>query len=899
MKKVLLGFLLLIGWAGILTAQIVEPAMPQAQAFYNFVQPNSNNGCWEKVVDRPNSDGYDYLHLYVYVDYCLVPPVTVYSIPQDSAPEQVSLNENDLWVVWDEDSDESGGHGHIVDFTYTGTYEEADDCDYAYVDTNDTDNILNWQLYRATSSGTLTVTETGNNEHDVIMLPDWLNNLPFTKQDDIPDGECVVDSDDITYTICYMNESDITFTDVKIVDYLPKGVTYPEGWERIDGNLNIIPADQNYDQINHTYTWHLNTLPPETDPNALASCVSLDVVVNEKAEPGVPLHNIAELIGTYTTEDENGNPVSYETVLAVASEFTDVCCFGDPNIIYVSENASGTDNGTSWPNAYNGSDGLQKALNRAWNSTCPGPFTIYIAQGTYQPGTSENDSFELPDYLEIYGGFPTGGCDIAYRNPKKYETVLSGRLGDFNFAYSVTKMGHESIIDGITITNGFEHDIYGDGVDFTVNNCIIKDSWQYGIYAEYCNAIITSCMIKNNGADGIRHESIIGNNLDVSNSWIMRNSRHGIYNDGSILTAKNSIISESDLSKDGYNGIFIKNPPSSPVLHNLTISENKAAGLHFEDDQSCDPNAMLLDYPSIQNCIIFYNNDNGQQISGRINPSFASYSCIQDCNDVNPNNNINTIPSFAYIKTTGEPDPNNFHLAYDSACKDAGNPYLNYSEQFDYDNEIRVVGNLVDIGADELFSCDGNYTEEEFANEFDWNADGIINLAEFKLFAQSWLALDPADPEWSDPNYGDFTDTYAWNSICNLDDTGNSQYIIDLTDLTVFVNDAPWLWKACWYDNFTAAQTADQTAMMSTPTMALESFSAVSSLSLDIESESLNMYDYHTNSELAQVVSDIYVIQYKVYELLDDPHNRKDKQDLLDLLDFFDDELDKIRKTLQ
>ena len=724
-----------------------------------------------------------------------------------------------------------------------------------------------------------------------IGTPLPIKSILLTKTDNIPDGQCVFSNDEMSYTICYKNTLNDTLSNVILVDYLPYGVSYPAGFDTIGPDLIVIPGDPNYDPVNHTYTWEIGDLEPQTDPNVSPVCVSLDVVVNDSAEPGLLLHNVVEVVRTICydmTDPEDPNntiTICNDQVIAAATEDTPICCYGDPNIIYVSEDASGADNGTGWSNAYSGSDGLQKALTRAWNSTCDGPFTIYIARGTYLPGTSEYDSFELPDGCQVYGGFPTGGCDFVYRNPKKYETVLSGRLGDYDFAYSVVCMGHESGISDTIISEGFEHNIYGNGVDFTVNNCVIKDSVNYGIYAEYGNVITKSCMIKNNGADGIFHESI-ANNLNVSNSWVMRNDKFGVECVYTTPIMYNSIISESDLAEEGYAGISIINPAYSPILHNLTISENKSVGLHFEDDQSSDPNAMLLDYPSIQNCIIFYNNDDGQQISGRINPSFANYSCIQDCNDVNPNNNINTVPSFAYVKSSGEPDPNNFHLAAGSLCRNAGNPNLDYSAQLDYDNESRIADDViarVDIGADELYSCDGDYTEDEFANEFDWNADGIVNLKEFELFAASWLSIYPADID-------------SWNPLCNLDDTGNSQNIIDLADLTVFVNDVPWLWQACWYDNFTAAQAVGQAAMMSVP---LESFSAVSSLSLDIESESMNMYDYYTNSELAQVVSDIYVIQYKVYELLDDPHNRKDKKDLQDMLDFFDVELEKIKETLQ
>jgi hypothetical protein len=65
--------------------------------------------------------------------------------------------------------------------------------------------------------------------------------------------------------------------------------------------------------------------------------------------------------------------------------------------------------------------------------------------------------------------------------------------------------------------------------------------------------------------------------------------------------------------------------------------------------------------------------------------------------------------------------------------------------------------------------------------------------------------LDPEHPEYvSDPNSPGyiapeavalwFPDGYPYNfSIA-----GQSQYTIDLADLAVFVEEAPWMWMACW-----------------------------------------------------------------------------------------------------
>jgi hypothetical protein len=58
----------------------------------------------------------------------------------------------------------------------------------------------------------------------------------------------------------------------------------------------------------------------------------------------------------------------------------------------------------------------------------------------------------------------------------------------------------------------------------------------------------------------------------------------------------------------------------------------------------------------------------------------------------------------------------------------------------------------------------------------DFNADGIVNLLDFSIFAKSWLS-EKSDPEW--------------NSKCNLDNSGMSEDVIDIADLNVFCEN--WL----------------------------------------------------------------------------------------------------------
>jgi hypothetical protein len=125
------------------------------------------------------------------------------------------------------------------------------------------------------------------------------------------------------------------------------------------------------------------------------------------------------------------------------------------------------------------------------------------------------------------------------------------------------------------------------------------------------------------------------------------------------------------------------------------------------------------------------------------------------------------------------------------------------------DNRTRVLGNDVDRGAYEI-ECD------QTGNTFDWNADGMVNMAEFNIFSKAWLKHNPNDPAIINPNHPDhqyltdpnspgyidpncFTEWDSTASHYNFADTGASQYAIDTADLMVFLDH--WQWMACWLYN--------------------------------------------------------------------------------------------------
>jgi len=600
----------------------------------------------------------------------------------------------------------------------------------------------------------------------------------FSKDDGSDPGDCVVPYQELPYKICWSNDSSRALYDAYIIDLLPENVDYPQAVYTVEfGDPNdpnqplfaLIPPDPGYDAETHSYVWTLGDIAPNT-----SGCVELRVVVNEKAGPGSMLHNMAELYGT--VYDPNSQTL-VEKLIAGAARDTRVCCYeGIVEELYVDPSATGGNNtGLNWQNAF---VNLQDALNYARSSICAQVHSIYVAQGTYSPGGNTSDSFVLPDGVSLYGGFKAGGSEFELRNPKRYPTTLTGKINETQRNNAVVTMGNDALLDGFTVTesNPIGYGIFGSGVDFSVNNCQIEKNEGYGLYVEDGDVSLTWCIIRNNKADGIRHIGE-GFTLTVENCWVRQSGRYGIRCDYSTPLIFNSVLTESDMAKEGREGIRMINPSSQPILHNLTVAHNKAAGI-----------ALLgSTLPEIYNSIVYHNG--GPALAGFSADQAASYCCIQDCNDVH--NNISLDPRFAYF------DPNNVRITLDSPCHDSGLTLQENYSQVDMDSRSRVLGDAVDRGAYEI-EC------EDTSNRFDLNADGRVNLHEFNGFSKAWRGHDPNDPVWlADPNLADPNLSEGWDewkSRYNYEAGGNSRYSIDLADLAVFLEDAPWLWTACWLE---------------------------------------------------------------------------------------------------
>ena len=258
-------------------------------------------------------------------------------------------------------------------------------------------------------------------------------------------------------------------------------------------------------------------------------------------------------------------------------------------ICYVKKNASGSNTGATWADAYTD---LQSAIANA----CTG---IWVAAGVYKPALSDRTiSFNLEDGTAIYGGFPnTGNPVLADRDPGTNPTILSGDLNgnDSGFtnngenSYHVVTGATGATLDGFTITggnaNGTAPHNNGGGMIISSNNPTITNvtfignsaaNWGGGLINSFSSSTITNTTFTGNTANiggGMynQYSDSIFTNLTISD-----NSGGGMafYTIGSV-TLKN-VLSANNTGGDCQNpaGSVSFNPNSS----NNLIEDNSGLG---------------------------------------------------------------------------------------------------------------------------------------------------------------------------------------------------------------------------------------------------------------------------------------------------------------------------------
>lgn len=269
--------------------------------------------------------------------------------------------------------------------------------------------------------------------------------------------------------------------------------------------------------------------------------------------------------------------------------------------LFVTQDGNGKKDGSSWENAYPGTD-LQTAITTLGNDTkTKGRGEVWVAKGTYVPTlrvANDNDkspfAFRMYDNVDVYGGFEGTEKELAERemldenNDKvarpwkfKNETILSANgfnRTDVNWnetnkewtfksnSYHVVWFAplpggnnflHETRLNGFTIEGGYsaQNDNETD-VSFMPDN---GAGVYIGANAHLQNCIVRYCNSKGNGAGvyavkgGTVGASLIYNNVATGNGG-------GVYAVDSAFIMRTMVVNNI---ADKGGGIYLHNDPTS------------------------------------------------------------------------------------------------------------------------------------------------------------------------------------------------------------------------------------------------------------------------------------------------------------------------------------------------
>jgi len=344
--------------------------------------------------------------------------------------------------------------------------------------------------------------------------------------------------------------------------------------------------------------------------------------------------------------------------------FFQIYSTAEPRIIYVDDDAAGTNDGSSWENAY---VYLQDALADA--NSAEKPVEIRVAQGIYKPdmggGNTHGDlraTFQFINNVIIKGGF-AGICelDADVRDFEAYETILSGDLKgndvtvanpedlwdeptwDENSWHVITGYltDETAMLDGLVITSGnanFPLDFVGGGgmansenSSPTLTNCTFRaNSSRYGAggmaNSENSSPTLTNCTFSGNsssdGAGGMANSEnsspILTNCTFSGNSALFSGGMANSKNSSPTLT---NCIFNGNTSMFGGGGGMANSCNSSPALTNCTFSENSAeydgGGMYNRENSS----------PTLTNCTF---SQNSAQVGGGMS-NFETSPTLTDC----------------------------------------------------------------------------------------------------------------------------------------------------------------------------------------------------------------------------------------------------------------------------
>jgi len=316
-----------------------------------------------------------------------------------------------------------------------------------------------------------------------------------------------------------------------------------------------------------------------------------------------------------------------------------VCSYAHGNIIYVDDDAAGTNDGSSWENAY---VYLQDALADANDSVKP--VEIRVAQGIYRPNEGliaipefdwRTTTFQFINDVVLKGGYAgIVGADPNERNIQAYETVLSGDLhGDDDALFVNIGENSYHVVTG----SGTDNTALLDGFVVTASNAnagTFPDprSIGGGMYNITGSPKISNCIFRNNYASSGGAGMFNSDNSDplLENCIFIENVTNedgaGMIN----FMGSDPVLTDCDFIRNkakDHAGGMLNVAESNPVLDRCTFIAN-SAGM---ESQRHDGGGMFNDEgnPRLTNCLFISNTAgrNGGAMHNRGNSNPIMLNC--------------------------------------------------------------------------------------------------------------------------------------------------------------------------------------------------------------------------------------------------------------------------------
>ena len=392
---------------------------------------------------------------------------------------------------------------------------------------------------------------------------------------------------------------------------------------------------------------------------------------------------------------------------------------------YVNKNATGNNDGTSWADAY---VSLQDAVTNASVNE-----VIWIAAGTYNPGTTINDSFTFSEVnMKVYGGFNGNEATLQDRNFSA-QTILSGDINGDDTGVGITGFnrsdnslivvkvnGNNILFDGLVISDGHDdRSAQGKGsgifmdssvTNFTLRNSEINSnfSYHYGAFSANFNLggslIIENCKFDNNNARyGAGVYVLTGASktltVDVTNSLFTNNitkdrtSAKG-YTGSSMWIRANG--DNSSLTTTITNSTFAKNTD----IGTQTVSGRGTLGLGRRTDGNSTHSL------TINNSIFYHNVGTNGVIRRSINQGHTYFPGTSDINNTIDEDNFSVFNSINHLNNVSDSNPLFNDVANNDFTLQSGSPAINSGDNakipsgilIDLSGNQRIVNNVVDMG---------------------------------------------------------------------------------------------------------------------------------------------------------------------------------------------------------